>query len=210
MITREEIPVIRTPLFIVLEGIDGSGKSTQAALLHEYFLEQNIDAVMLFEPTNGIWGRKIRKMLKSDSAPDPEKQSELFIRDRMDDVKVNILPSLAENKTVIMDRYYFSNAAYQGAGGLPPEAILTENRNNNCPEPDRVYFIDIPPEVAIERIASRSSESPDLFEKLNFLQRVRDLFLTFENINFVVIDGNRNQHDVFHDIVNDIIQTFKQ
>ncbi len=202
--------MIKTPLFLVLEGIDGSGKSTQASLLHEYFLKNRIDAVKLCEPTNGKWGRQIREMLRHGNAPDPEKQNELFIRDREEDVKKNILPSLDKNATVIMDRYFYSNAAYQGASGLSPEAILRQNMEMGFPVPDRVYFIDISPRTAVERIRSRSSGSPELFERLEFLERVREIYLTFQSDNFIIEDGERPEQAVIDDIVNDLTQMFKK
>ncbi len=85
---------IKTPLFIVFEGIDGSGKSTQADLLYNFLKENSIETMKLFEPTDGKWGREIRKILQGDVTPPVEDLLELFIRDREDDAEKNILPSL--------------------------------------------------------------------------------------------------------------------
>src|SRR4030042_5255662 len=158
------------PLFIVFEGIDGSGKSTQCDLLFGHAASLGLQAVRLAEPTDGTWGRTIRSMLKTTDMPSAEEQLRLFILDRQDDVKSNILPALNEKKIVIMDRYYYSNAAYQGAAGLAPERIIAENRKMRVPEPDRVYFVDIPPEVAIRRVSGRMSKGTEVFEQGSFLR----------------------------------------
>ena len=116
----------KLPVFIVFEGIDGSGKSTQSELLFNYLISNNIDSKLMMEPTNGKWGIKIREILKGNSFPDAEDLLKLFILDRHDDVKTNILPCLKNRQSVIMDRYYYSNAAYQGAMGLSAERILKD------------------------------------------------------------------------------------
>jgi len=76
--------------------------------------------VRLAEPTDGKWGREIRTMLKRKEMAPAEEQLRLFLIDRQDDAEANISPSLQKGVTVIMDRYYYSNAAYQGAAGILP------------------------------------------------------------------------------------------
>lgn len=193
----------RGPLFIVFEGIDGSGKSTQCDLLFRHALSRGLPAVRLAEPTGGEWGRKIRAMLKeSDMAP-AEEQLRLFLLDRQDDAERNIMPALRENRIVIMDRYYYSNAAYQGAAGIPPGRIIAENRRLSFPEPDRVYYIDIPADAALRRVAGRSGQGIEVFEKEHFLRKVREIFLSFSNGRFMVVDGTGGIEDVFTAIKND-------
>ena len=195
----------RGPLFIVFEGIDGSGKSTQCDLLFGHAASLGLQAVRLAEPTDGTWGRTIRSMLKTTDMPSAEEQLRLFILDRQDDVKSNILPALNEKKIVIMDRYYYSNAAYQGAAGLAPEHIIAENRNMRFPEPDRVYFVDIPPETAIQRVSGRRNKTKEIFEKESFLRKVREIFLSIADERFLVIDGTKSIEEIFDIIKKDFI-----
>ena len=187
----------RRPLFIVFEGIDGSGKSTQCDLLFGHAAALGLQAVRLAEPTDGAWGRALRSMLKKADMPAAEEQLRLFILDREDDVKRNILPALKEKKIIIMDRYYYSTVAYQGAAGLAPERIIADNRNMRFPEPDRVYFVDIPPETAILRISGRTNKTKEIFEKESFLRKVREIFLSIADERFLVIDGTKTIDEVF-------------
>lgn len=192
--------------FIVFEGIDGSGKSTQCDLLYRHLLSLGHPAVRLAEPTGGEWGRRIREMLRQKEMAPADEQMRLFLLDRRDDAERTILPALESGRFVIMDRYYFSNAAYQGAAGLAPEAIINENRRAAVPEPDRVYFIDVPPGAAIERLTARGDER-EIFEKESFLTRVREIFLSLADERFVVIDGTGSVDDIFEKIKSDF-ETF--
>ena len=188
--------------FIVIEGIDGSGKSTQATLLGKA-----IDALSLAEPSTGEWGKKIRQILGGTDLPPVEEQLELFIEDRRDDAARNISPALEGGTHIVMDRYYYSNAAYQGALGLDPRMILARNLEENFPKPDRVYFIDITPEEALRRIGARNSDGHrDLFERGPFLEKVRNIFLSFEDSSFVVIQGDASPEEVHQRIIEDLHQ----
>jgi dTMP kinase len=198
------------PLFIVFEGIDGSGKSTQCDLLFVHVASLGLQAVKLAEPTDGTWGRAIRSILKKADMPAAEEQLRLFILDRQDDVRNNILPALKDKKIIIMDRYYYSNAAYQGAAGLAPEHIIAENRNMRFPEPDRIYFIDIPPETAIQRVSGRSNKKKEIFEKESFLQKVREIFLTIADERFMVIDGTKKIEEIFEIVKKDFMSLFHE
>ena len=194
--------------FICFEGIDGSGKSTQAGLLASTMEAHGIDHISLAEPSNGAYGLEIREILLKDDIyglPAVERQMELFILDRADDVQRNITPALSMDKTVIIDRYYFSNAAYQGAMGLDYIFILEENRKRFFPEPDIVFLIDISPEEALKRIKSRN-KTTDLFEKKEFLTKVRNIFLQITDSRFVLIDGAQKTEDIHHIILANIRQ----
>jgi dTMP kinase len=186
----------RRPMFLVFEGIDGSGKSTQCDLLYKHVISMGLPAVRLAEPTDGEWGRKIRTMLKEKSIVPAEEQLELFLQDRLDDAERNIMPALNGNRTVIMDRYYYSNAAYQGAAGIPPERIIRVNRSSRVPEPDRVYYIDLPPDVAVQRVSGRNNPR-DFFERESYLRKVREIFLSIADERFLVIDGGLGIGEIF-------------
>ncbi len=207
---KEEIKNLRLPLFIVFEGIDGSGKSTQAELLCDYFRLNEIPAVSFAEPSEGVWGKKIRNILEDKNMPYAEEMLRLFILDREDDVSKNILPNINNSISVILDRYYYSNAAYQGAMGLSPEKILQDNREK-FPEPHRIYFIDLDPRIAIERISGRNKRGgKELFEKISFLSKVREIYMSICNDRFKIIDGSNSVDDIFHIIKQDIEHNFLQ
>jgi dTMP kinase len=195
---------LEKPLFIVFEGIDGSGKTTQSEMLQRFFLDNGIESRWMMEPTEGKWGRKIREILKGEDMPHAEEMLRLFILDRKDDVTSNITPCMNGNIIVILDRYYYSNAAYQGAMGLSPDHIIAENRKMGFPEPDRVYLIDVTPETALERLAERNSEGErELFEKSAFLKRVREIYHQLAGKNFLIVDGSGSIDEIFTTVKRD-------
>lgn len=194
--------------FIVFEGIDGAGKSTQCSRLYEYICSAGIDAVKLAEPTDGEYGRKIRQSLRSGEPISREEQVELFIKDRSDDYRLNIRPALERGMTIIMDRYFYSNAAYQGMDGLSPREIISMNLEHGFPLPDRVYFIDLPAHTAMERIRSRGGGDTELFEKESFLAMVRNNFLSLADDSFLVADGSMGEDEIFEIIKKDFTERF--
>lgn len=110
-----------------------------------------------------------------------------------------------------MDRYYYSNAAYQGAMGIEPDLIIDENRKRKFPEPDRVYLIDIDPEIALKRINKRNNNTAsEIFEKKDFLTNVRKIYHSIANDKFIVIDGTKNPEEIIEIIIKDIDKSFKK
>jgi dTMP kinase len=140
-------------LLVVFEGIDGSGKTTQARLLAEALTAHGFEVVITKEPTNGPWGRKIRDTAHTGRLP-PEEELVLFIEDRREHVRSVIAPSLAAGRIVVLDRYYLSTVAYQGARGMDPDSILALNEEF-APLPDVVFQLQVPPRVGLSRIAAR-------------------------------------------------------
>jgi dTMP kinase len=197
---------IKLPLFIVFEGIDGSGKTTLSEMLFKYFTKAGIPAVQDHEPTEGIWGIQIKKMLQHNVA-NADELLQLFLKDREDDVNQNVYPALKKGKVIILDRYYFSNAAYQGTMGISPVSIIQENRKKKFPEPDRVYLVDIDPELALKRIVRRNNKA-EIFEKMEFLKKAREIYYNIADERFVILDGSKTTKALISIIKKDISNNF--
>lgn len=181
---------------IAFEGIDGTGKSTHCHLLTEYLQSNGLPVLRLREPTQGPWGRKIRNLLdRGRGEISPEEELTWFVNDRKEDVERNIRPALDQKKIVLMDRYYFSTAAYQGALGLNPQTILRENEAF-APVPDRVFIFAAPLPVCLERIRQSRNSGPDAFEKLDYLEKVQKIFDTFTGPRFRRVDSSVSQEKV--------------
>lgn len=168
-------------LFIVIEGIDGTGKSTQARILGEWFQSQGREVVLSREPTDGPWGTKLRQSLTARLSP--EEELEYFLRDRREHVEQLIAPSLAAGKVVILDRYYFSTMAYQGARGFDPQEIRRKNEEF-APVPHRLIILDLDLDIALHRIGARGDIANE-FEKRENLERCREIFLSLKDEPFV-------------------------
>jgi dTMP kinase len=183
---------------IVIEGIDGTGKSTQASMLAEALQERQFEVIQSFEPTNGPWGSKLRESALSGRL-DMEQELDLFIKDRRQHVEELIMPTIEQGGTVILDRYYFSTMAYQGARGIDPDDIRAQNEAF-APAPDILIILDLPVDVALERIGVRDGQANE-FEQRESLQFCRDLFLSLQNEPYAhVIDANASIGQV-HDQV---------
>ena len=172
---------------IAFEGIDGAGKTTQAKKTQKWLLSNYFTVTYIKEPTDSINGRKIQESAKSGRFSENDELN-LFLLDRKWNVDNNILPALKSYDFVLMDRYYFSTIAYQGARGLDPEDIRKKNEAF-APKPDLVLLFDLDPETALERIKKWRGETPNLFEKLDYLSKVREIFLSLDDASIVRIDA---------------------
>lgn len=169
---------------IVIEGIDGTGKSTQVKALAEYLRAQGREVVTSFEPTNGQHGKRLRdSMLTGRLSADEELRC--FIDDRKEHVETLILPSLEAGKDVILDRYYFSTMAYQGASGFDVAAIRAENETFS-PQPHLLIILDLDVDDALIRIQARNVVTNE-FEKRENLETCRSIFLSLAQEPFVKI-----------------------
>ena len=188
---------------IVFEGIDGTGKSTQCRKMEEYLNQKGVPVIRFREPTGGIWGQKIRKILK-DGRGDITREEELswFNKDRREDVEKNISPALSENKVVLLDRYYYSTAAYQGALGLDSENILRDNESF-APIPNRAYIFTAPPEHCLKRIEN-SRDGFSSFEKLEYLTKVQEKFNSFKGPHIKKINSVSTIDDIHAELCRDI------
>lgn len=181
---------------IVFEGIDGSGKTTLSQMFHQRLQAEGTAALWLREPTDSPLGRRIRRIAQEQDSISAQEELDLFLADRRWDVETNILPALRAGKTVVLDRYYYSNACYQGARGLDLDAILRANREF-APEPDLVFIIDVEVDRALERIGRARESLARLFEKRGYLEKVRANYLSLRGRNLAVIDGNPALERVF-------------
>ena len=173
---------------IVIEGIDGTGKSTQATLLANHLRSQGYEVIQSFEPTNGPWGSKLRASATTGRLS-IEEELALFLKDRRQHVEELIIPTIERGGIVVLDRYYFSTMAYQGARGIDPQEIRLTNEAF-APQPDTLLVLDLPVDVALERIGVRDGEANE-FEQRESLQFCRDLFLSLKDESFVqVIDAS--------------------
>lgn len=174
---------------IALEGIDGTGKTTQGTLLGDYLEQCGLPVVRLREPTQGPWGQKIRKILtEGRGGITPDEELQWFLNDRKEDVEQNIRPALDANKVVVIDRYYYSTAAYQGALGFDPQKICADNEAF-APRPDRVLIFSGSLETSFERIA-QGRDGFSSFEKKEYLKKVHAIFDSFEGPHIRRIDSD--------------------
>jgi len=160
-------------LLIAVEGIDGAGKTSVATLLAQWCGERGIGCVISKEPTGLKWGEELRRSAKEGRLT-LERELELFLLDRKDHVGRSIGPALEEGNIVILDRYFWSTAAYQGARGADVSEILEANRAF-APEPDLFLFLDVEVDAGLDRIGKRG-DTQNLFETKEALTRARAIF----------------------------------
>lgn len=175
--------------FIVFEGVDGSGKSTQVARLVAWLEAGGHTVVSTREPHDCEAGRRIREMARSGEIVSAEQELAWFQEQRRLHVRDVIEPALAAGQIVVCDRYYFSSAAYQGARGLDPERILRESEAE-FPTPDLVLYLDLAPEAGLERVASRGGPAEPVFEDQERLQAVAEIYRSFAFAFFMRVDAS--------------------
>ena len=174
-------------MLIVLEGIDGCGKSTQVSLLVDKLRSIGIDTLKLREPTDGPHGLRLRSILNEEIQAEHDEILDLFVKDRKQHVSEKIAPALNSEKTIVMDRYYYSTMAYQSASGFSMEKIRADN--SFAPVPTLVLILDISAEDGVKRVLKGGNA--DRFEKEDFLNRVREQYLKLKNEpNVEIIDAS--------------------
>lgn len=190
--------------FIVLEGIDGSGTTTQAAKLAEYlFKKEGYHIFLTKEPTGFEIGKKIKRKLKEDKAaginPFKEKGGEytqLYVEDRKHHAEI-ITSYLEQGIHVISDRYKYSTFAYQGAQGQELDKLI--GMHSGLIVPDLILILDLPAKEALKRRIDDKT-TPELFEKLEFQEAVRKNYLALKekliSENIVVMDGSKSIEEV--------------
>lgn len=166
-----------------MEGIDGAGKTTQVRMLAQRLSAASIPFITTKEPTDGPWGVKIRRSAQTGRMS-PQEELAAFIKDRQEHVREELDPALKDGKVVLVDRYYLSTVAYQGARGLNPAELLA--LNSFAPAPDLLFVLDIDPTLGLQRIRERG-DLADLFEREDELSRARSIFkgLSLPNLHFM-------------------------
>lgn len=153
---------------IVLEGADGTGKSTHARLLSEHLLARGYNTVVTEEPTKGEIGGFIRSVLSGKKKVSPEALALLFTADRAEHIENVIKPAIESGKIVITDRYYYSTVAYQSVQGLSQKWL--SEINSFAIEPDIVIALEIESKEALSRM---NRETKEVFEYLDFQEKVQ-------------------------------------
>ncbi len=181
--------------FITFEGLDGSGKSTQCARLVRRLRAEGREPVATNEPTDGPIGRRIRALARSGETLEPAEELRLFVEDRREHVREVIEPALAADRLLLCDRYALSSVAYQGARGLDAQAIL-EQSECDFPIPDLALVFALSAEAGLARVRARGGELDPAFERLDFLERVDQVFASVERPYIARIDALGTEDEV--------------
>lgn len=176
---------------VAIEGIDGAGKTTLAAQLHAALAARGVQVTSSKEPTRGPWGMRLRESAALGRLT-PGEEVDYLLRDRREHVESVIMPALTRGECVILDRYYPSMVAYQGAAGVPQEEILTANAF--APAPDVLIVLDLPPLDGLARIRARG-DAPNAFETEETLDVCRQIFLRMPGVT-KVIDARQSADEV--------------
>ena len=174
---------------IVFEGIDGSGKSTQLRLLADDLRDRDIAHLVTREPTDGVWGRKIRAMARSGELVAPAEELRWFVEDRREHVATVLRPGIEAGQIVLSDRYYLSTVAYQGARGLDPDQLLAQ-AEAEFPLPDLALIFALDPAAGLARVHARGGAAEPAFEEVAFLTRVAAVFASLHRPYLARIDAS--------------------
>jgi len=202
-------------IFIVFEGIDGCGKSTQVSHLHNYLFrkDKRVRILSTREPTYGQYGKKVREMLSKHADPysDSDKLLDLYVKDREEHLKHVIKPFLKSKDDnihiVLCDRYYYSTIVYQSVQGVDTTKVI--DLNKDFLKPDLTIICDLEPEIALKRISS--GRAIEKFEKLDFMKKLRTRFLDLKELmpdNIAYIDTSGTEKETFDKIRKEVERTF--
>ena len=191
---------VKSARFVVFEGLDGSGQSTQVELLTGFLKKKGYQVLKTKEPTkDSKAGKKIEKILTKKEKISSQELQELFAKDRDWHQKNVIIPALKRNKIVVSDRYFFSSFAYGTAEGLDLNWLI--KINDEFLLPDLTFILVVSPEVCLKRIQKRGTDRT-LFEVKEKLKKVWQIYKIlpsrFENV--YTINGERSIKEVFKDI----------
>lgn len=192
--------------FICVEGLDGCGKTTQTKLLVKKLRKKGYNAVYTAEPSRGQIGRFIKKYcLHGKKRVSRIVEALLFAADRFEHVEKEIIPALNKGKIVVSDRYVYSSLAYQGAAELTLKWI--EQINKHAIHPDLALFLDVAPEIVVQRLKPKRS----VMENLETQRKVREVYIKFvKKGELVKIDGNKAKKEVANDILKIVLRCLEK
>lgn len=199
----------RCGMFLVVEGIDGAGTTTQASLLAEWIRGRGRSCRLTGEPSRGPLGRVLRQILSNQTDPIcNDSVALLFAADRMDHLEKEILPALLSGDDLVSDRYYHSSLTYQSLQG-DQEWIRALNQRARIP--DVTYILDLPAEQAEAR-RLRSRTSVELYEELSIQQRLEGAYRLLPSLldqeTIVILDGREEIANVHGAMVADLQMRF--
>ena len=192
--------------FIVVEGLDGSGQTSQTSLLKDFFIEKGYQVVLTKEPTqDSEAGKKIKEILEKKIETNPLELQKLFAEDRKEHLENTIIPALKQGKMVISDRYFLSTFAFGTAHGADLNELI--EMNDNFLLPDLIFLLKVNPKVCIRRIEKRG-DPKTLFEKEEKLAKVWEIYKILPNKidNIYMIDGEESIEEVFEQIEKVVVE----
>ena len=195
--------------FIVIEGLDGSGHTSQTSLLKNFLIRKGCQVIATREPTqNSETGKKIKDILEKSRKINAVKLQKLFADDRKWHLKNKVIPALKKRKIVISDRYCFSSFAYGTADGVDLDELTKINKDFLLP--DLTFILKVSPEICIKRIEKRGDQKT-LFEKREQLAKVWSIYEKFSKMfdNIMIIDGEKAIEEVFEEIKRVVFLKFK-
>lgn len=204
--------------FIVIEGLDGCGKSTQLRLIKEGLEQYGKRVYLTAEPTNYETGEYIRRILSESLVKDMYLQAALFLADRLEHIthpEFGIEKYLSDGYTVVCDRYYYSSFAYQGTASDIDWVMRTNLECERVLKPDLCIFLDVNPDTCKSRI-DEVRDRPELYEKdVEKMRQIRDNFLrVFDRLrdshNIYIIDANEGVEEVYAKAFEKIKQTIQE
>jgi dTMP kinase len=188
-------------VFICIEGIDASGKTTQAKILVKQLCRRGVDAMYTTEPSKGKVGKFIRRhVLDREKRIPIVLEALLFAADRVDHLGNEVKPALEKGKIVVCDRYLYSSLAYQGAAGLSLNWIQCINQFALVP--DLAIFLDVSPQIVLKRLKRKKT----VMETNANLQKVREVYLKMaKEGKMTALQGNKPVKEVAKDILKVVL-----
>ena len=181
----------RRGFFLVIEGIDGSGKTTQSMGLCKRLNSEGLKALYTSEPTENPVGLFIKAEVLEKGGFPPEVEALLFAADRFQHQRDVIVPALNKGYIVVCDRFFYASLAYQGARGVDLDWI--RNLNSFALKPDLAVYLDVPPEIALARKRGKR----DFLEYLELEERVRSMYMELVSRGeLLLLDGSGSIEDV--------------
>lgn len=196
-------------LFITLEGVEGSGKSTMCGVIAETLKQMNIEVVLTREPGGTEFGEELRSLLlNSNYKIDPTAELLTMYAARAQHVNEKILPMMQEGKVVVCDRFSMSSYAYQGYGrGIELDMI----RKLDCItlgdfKPDITFLFDVDVKTGMERVVARGKRDRFEQEDLTFFEKIRTGFLKYaeQHDEVIMIDSNQSLEKMTQNVIDEL------